>query len=684
MHNQKKYINKYNYIDFYTKQESLWFFNFDEAEALIKSLTKLSSFDDEENEDSEEESIEDQKEVIYEQYKSILYETKEANKNKLTFVFGNFIDQKSQEFVKEKSKEFFDKKPAFVSDISKHYLDLEQSALLTQKYIQENTNVLLFQPVFISNNLITKPDAILITNNKLYLFETKATTTAKYIHFLDLFFQAKVIENCEYIKKMDLLFDYELVLIKTTLNKKGEINFVLSKTINLKKTFALSVGIKNEKTFSYLNYVYLISQAKLGLNPINKYGIENYLINDLINNKLDSIEINLDIFQANKRTIDYKALEKKYEQIQLIHDEFDEVINKLSNALKNHLTNKKAKEINLVLKPSFKVDKNPFKNQDHYDLIKKAYVALGYKIYNYSGSITDLNEVALNNLTIDKDPIELLKTPNNKKEFYQALFNPIAKPIQIDIDKVNHLLKLLDEAKYKIYFDFETINLPIGLVDNSLPFSQIITQSCSIDWSNDEVRNINNLIIDPKAIDLDWFKQIVDTLFFYKDLTTPEQIQEIANNNSKEVVYIVFNKSFEISRLKEIDLYLNNKLYHYKIEHIIKNIVDLADFFKISANSGYKIFLKELKGFYSIKKILALINKQAKDIFDEVSCFDYQTLDVKNGSQCQETTLQRYFDLYDENTWNQKKKQMQIYCENDVRAMIAVELFVKRLVNKNH
>ncbi|MDE6289647.1 MAG: DUF2779 domain-containing protein, partial [Ureaplasma sp.] len=223
--------------------------------------------------------------------------------------------------------------------------------------------------------------------------------------------------------------------------------------------------------------------------------------------------------------------------------------------------------------------------------------------------------------------------------------------------------KYLSELKdKKVYFDFETINSAIRVIDNSYAFTQVVTQ-CSIIKTIDSqnyVSECNNLMIDPKNITVDWFKQIVDYLY--------------EGNNCS---YVVYNKSFERSRLKEMKDYINEEEYSEKINVIIENIYDLADFFTLTKNN---ILVKELGGFYSIKKVLPLIEKYAPNIFKETKCHDYKKLNINNGALCQQKTACRFLNLVDDKEWNQIVEDSKIYCENDVRAMIAVYYFIKDFI----
>jgi hypothetical protein len=43
-------------------------------------------------------------------------------------------------------------------------------------------------------------------------------------------------------------------------------------------------------------------------------------------------------------------------------------------------------------------------------------------------------------------------------------------------------------------------------------------------------------------------------------------------------------------------------------------------------------------------------------------------------------TIRRFFGLINDDEWKEITEQLKIYCENDVRAMVAVELYIKHIL----
>jgi hypothetical protein len=86
--------------------------------------------------------------------------------------------------------------------------------------------------------------------------------------------------------------------------------------------------------------------------------------------------------------------------------------------------------------------------------------------------------------------------------------------------------------------------------------------------------------------------------------------------------------------------------YTQKVQTINKNIYDLADLFTLSNKNPFALIFKELRGFYSIKKVLPLVDKYAPHIFAKTKCVDYKSgLNIHNGGQAQTEATKRFFNL---------------------------------------
>ena len=582
---------------------------------------------------------------------------------------GNIIDKKSREFIKNKYKEI--KNIFDLENNQKKFLTNEQQALKTKELILQYDNLIIFQPVFIYKNLITKSDTLVKNKNKIYIIETKGTTSAKFVHYLDLLFQKQVIENQDYLKALNPKFFYELCLIEYNYLNKNDVTLQTTPFINLSKTVSITTQLK-KLNIQKTELATIKNNIKKGI-PYNNE-ITPLKIKDLIYQNYDDLSINCGAQNFQTR----QKYEKCYEAVSNINNEFFEVMKKLQ-AFKDKLNDKSF----VKFQPSEK-DKSIIKNCDYFQKEKKIYALMGYKLFNFSGNVASQSAEDIKKTSKKAKIEDFLKKPKANPDFYLNLFKK-KKKIVVNKSLCNEFLQKLKSTK--VYFDFETINSPIRVIDNSLPFMQIVTQCSIITWNQKqkvEDLKCNNLIRDPKKIDIQWFKKVIDSL--YAGNTPVKQNEVYTLDKENEVSYIVYNKSFECTRLKEMADFINEDLYWFKINQINNNIFDLADFFKINANpkrNPYLIFFKELFGFYSIKKVLPLINKYDSQIYALTKCLDYNGLEIGNGLVCQNKTTERFLNLVNDSEWKKLAKQMQIYCENDVRSMIAIELFVRNIISKN-
>ena len=101
-------------------------------------------------------------------------------------------------------------------------------------------------------------------------------------------------------------------------------------------------------------------------------------------------------------------------------------------------------------------------------------------------------------------------------------------------------------------------------------------------------------------------------------------------------------------------------------------------------NQSTPILSKKLRGYYTIKKVInELVPKR---ILREVNCKRYndpQLSQIHKGDVAKNATMLRYLSLFSNEVsmtnkdWNETSSALKIYCENDVRAMIAVEKYIK-------
>ena len=117
---------------------------------------------------------------------------------------------------------------------------------------------------------------------------------------------------------------------------------------------------------------------------------------------------------------------------------------------------------------------------------------------------------------------------------------------------------------------------------------------------------------------------------------------------------VVYNKSFEITRLKEIARDFPE--YKDKIELIIDRVVDLMVPF-----SRKWYYTPEMKGSYSIKLVLPAL----------VPGFGYDSLDINKGDMAS-LAFERLYLETDENVIQKVREDLLEYCKLDTLAMVKI------------
>jgi len=150
-----------------------------------------------------------------------------------------------------------------------------------------------------------------------------------------------------------------------------------------------------------------------------------------------------------------------------------------------------------------------------------------------------------------------------------------------------------------------------------------------------------------------------------KDLME-KMCESIKDDNGSVLVY---NKSFEKSRLKELAIYYPE--HSEKLENIIGRLFDLLDIVKTNTkfyqSIGYSeteakelnFYHEDLSGSYSIKKVLP--------IFSNLS---YKGMDVGNGMEAVYTYAS--FPKLTEELFNKRYNALIEYCKQDTWAMVKV------------
>ena len=544
-----------------------------------------------------------------------------------------------------------------VIDLDKTYQNKtnEEKAIITLELINQHQKLILFQAVFISNlngvDVITKPDGIVIDGNAFNLYETKATSSTKKHHFLDLYFQAKVIESIN-VLKMKFNFEYFLCIVAFDYANKMECPLIETPFCNIGKSVAYDIKKWFADFFDMDKVIDYGQSIKMGEWTSKSVEYEFYpiRISQIAHHNFEDIQARYEAVRSKK------SVEKFQDDVLEMQSNFLKIIKELFL----HRSKMQLSDIPIINQPGYG-DKSQWKDNELFIQTRNIYVNNGCELLKYSGNVLKQTYDMLEKYQIGDDLSNYYRSAKKVTLIEESLFSK--NDVTIFQSSVN---QFLDKIKsQKVYFDFETLNTATRVYDNTLPFRQIVTQSSVIVDHGDQKELVcNNLIIDPITIELKWFQEIVDSLYYGESYS-----------------YIVYNKSFERSRLNEMKEYINDATYSSKIDCIVNNMVDLADLFDFRKEL---VIFKELYGFYSIKKVLPLVAKYDVQIFNDVKCLDYKSLEINNGKLCQDKTTQRFFNLINQSEWDKLAVELQQYCENDVRAMVAVEYFIKNVIAKKY
>ena len=254
---------------------------------------------------------------------------------------------------------------------------------------------------------------------------------------------------------------------------------------------------------------------------------------------------------------------------------------------------------------------------------------------------------------------------NSKKDTLNHILN-LSKP---KIFQKQFIQKIINDLKNKIvWYDFEAFSIPLCPLDGFLPYQQVVSQVSTIVTDNMKEQNNNNIVIDPKNINHNHLWEIINHIY------------------QKDHKYVVYNQSYENTRLKEMSQILTKfnhpkaSLAHKMVDTIIDNTIDLADIFNVMSKE-IKLLIPNLKGKHSIKLVEKYITKASFNLPYKIK--EYKNLNIKSGLFAMEAANNRALNITGDNEWQVIKKDLQEYCENDVRAMIMVYYLVEHIFKNN-
>jgi hypothetical protein len=256
-----------------------------------------------------------------------------------------------------------------------------------------------------------------------------------------------------------------------------------------------------------------------------------------------------------------------------------------------------------------------------------------YSIFDLSGMHLnkkyDLYRDGIIKLDDVTDDYSLSKKNNLQLDVYKT-----GKP-QID---ANAIKDFIDELNYPIYFmDFETFQPAVPLFDKSRPYQQIPFQY-SIHYK--ETAN----------------SELAHSQFLDEAGNDPREefIRKLLEGTEGAGNIIVYNKTFEITRLKEIARDFPD--YSEEIEERILRIKDLM----LPFQRNY-YYAPEMRGSYSIKAVLPAL----------VPELSYDELEINEGGLAS-IAFENLFTETDMIKITETREQLLDYCKLDTLAMVKI------------
>lgn len=502
---------------------------------------------------------------------------------------------------------------------------LEDKLKETIEYIQNPKFDFLIGGVVKYRNAIAYIDLYDSKNKIVYFLKPSTSTKAKDI--LSIFWTTQLM-----IKNNIKISDIKHATIAIKDYKKNEIDFFISSKINTNKS-----GRKRDKYHKKYDYEHIQEKKTGNFIDINGKQDELYTIYEIV---VKGHPINI-----GKKTINRK----------LLLDDQDDLNNNLFYFLNIN------KYIDQILEAQEAIPPTGITSDDFSIFSDSKYAKSTISkehplLSQLSGSIIKA-----------KDFLSPSKIEDTK---YLDIFKYIFKDKKIrifDCDEIKKTIAILN--KNVIWYDFEGYSLPFAPLDNFMPYQQIVFQCSIIRTKYGELSKTKNIVLDPKNIDVNDYFEIIKAIYAHK-----------------ATAYVVYNKSYENTRLDEMIRALSfarNKFTDDAISmvnFIKERTIDLADFFITYRNKLPTVLIPELYGYYSIKKIEKYITSKKLKLKTMIQ--SYEELEIQNGSMAMMKAISRSINVMGDNEWNQTTNELKIYCENDVKAMIMIKEFLEYLIYK--
>ncbi len=215
----------------------------------------------------------------------------------------------------------------------------------------------------------------------------------------------------------------------------------------------------------------------------------------------------------------------------------------------------------------------------------------------------------------------------------------------VDMKKIEEIIKrdyLNDNVDYLLFFDFESFQYPIPLVENVCAWKQVVSQySMHVVKKGYDLSKHNfekgcggdvthfEYIANPDVTG--YINPSIELYQTLKDQLISVGIDPYASNYK----VIVFNKSFEMTRMKEFGedflAIADNELLKF-VANFRNNVVDLLDFFTTGA-----LYCRDFNGRGSLKVVQPTLaaDENVKEYYHKILPFDFEySLDYHKDEKC--------------------------------------------------
>lgn len=222
----------------------------------------------------------------------------------------------------------------------------------------------------------------------------------------------------------------------------------------------------------------------------------------------------------------------------------------------------------------------------------------------------------------------------------------------IDVPKIEAFFKKFEFPLY--FFDYETINPAIPVLDGTSPFNQVPFQySLHITDAVGKITSHREFLANPEAF---------ANVSCIEDDPRYKLVAQMKRDFGDTGSIVAWNESFEITRIKQLaDAFPGEKEF---LESLIGRFVDLIFPFK---KAWY--YLPVMGASASIKDVLPAIAPE----------FSYKDLEVNNGGMASSIFLAMVNGVY-EGDEAETRRNLLKYCERDTEGMVIIYRHLKEII----